>query len=217
MSEKRVAIVTGSSSGIGPPPRRNWRAAAGTGRQLPRAPTPRRKSFRNAWRSGVRGCRRAGRRVEVDDCKKLAKTAIDRWAASTRGHNAGSTKFVPHAKLDGLSGEDVLAHLFDQRGVELPDVARLRRGAKENQARGAIVNISSIAAQWGNRLVEPMRPPKGAELDDVCAGSRDGPGGARQRGAAGLRRHALADNHYGAEKAAEHAKAYASRNPLNAS
>src|SRR5688572_21337478 len=148
MAEKRVAIVTGSSSGIG----------AATAREL----------ARRGWNVVINYSKSADAAKKVaaecggdnaitvkadvsndDECRRLAQSALDKWGRiDALVNNAGSTKFVPHAKLDELSGEDFL-HIYATNVVSSFQMSRACGPALKKSGKGAIVNISSIAAQWG--------------------------------------------------------------------
>src|SRR6185295_6809476 len=46
---------------------------------------------------------------EDADCRRLAKAALDKWGRiDALVNSAGTTKFVKHADLEGLSGDDFL-------------------------------------------------------------------------------------------------------------
>src|SRR5688500_5143815 len=102
----KVAIITGSSTGIG----------AATACELA-------KRGRSV---GINYARSAAQAAEVSaacqdaitvqadvsqdgECKKLVQAALDRWGhLDALVNNAGTTKFVDHADLDGLSADDFL-------------------------------------------------------------------------------------------------------------
>ena len=103
---KKAAIVTGSASGIG----------AATAVEL----------ANRGWGVVINYSKSAEKAKEVlskcddallvqadvgDDaaCRKLAQAAIDKWGrVDALVNNAGTTKFVRHADLEGLSAEDFL-------------------------------------------------------------------------------------------------------------
>ena len=219
MAEKRVAIITGSSSGIGAATakelaRRGWNVVVNYSKSA------------EAAQKVVADCKaKGGDAVAVqadvasdDDCKKLAQTAIDKWGRiDALVNNAGSTKFVPHAKLDGLSAEDFL-HIYSTNVVSSFQMSRACGPALKKTGHGAIVNISSIASQWGTGSSIAYAASKGALNSMTYALARVmGPEVRVNAVLPGYVDTPWQTNQYGAEKAAEHAKAYASRNPLNAS
>ena len=104
----RVAIVTGSSSGVG----------AATARLLASQGCHVVINY-NANADGAEAvaadCRKAGAGTEVlkanvakdEDCRALAEAALKRWERiDILVNNAGTTKFVDHADLDGLDAAD---------------------------------------------------------------------------------------------------------------
>jgi 3-oxoacyl-[acyl-carrier protein] reductase len=217
MAEKRVAIVTGSSSGIG----------AATAREL----------ARRGWNVVINYSKSADAAKKVaaecggdnaitvkadvsndDECRRLAQSALDKWGRiDALVNNAGSTKFVPHAKLDELSGEDFL-HIYATNVVSSFQMSRACGPALKKSGKGAIVNISSIAAQWGTGSSIAYAASKGALNSMTYSLARVmGPEVRVNAVLPGYVDTPWQTNHYGMEKAAEHAKAYASRNPLNAS
>ncbi|HET7502458.1 MAG TPA: SDR family oxidoreductase [Kofleriaceae bacterium] len=141
----RVAIITGASSGIG----------AATAREL----------ARRGWSVVINYARsEAGARdvaascpdaivVQSDvsedaDCRKLAQAALDRWGQiDALVNNAGTTKFVDHANLDGLTADDFL-RIYRTNVVGPFQMIRACAPALK-ASRGAVVNVSSVAAHIG--------------------------------------------------------------------
>jgi 3-oxoacyl-[acyl-carrier protein] reductase len=82
------------------------------------------------------------------ECKKLVKAAIDKWGRlDALVNNAGTTKFVKHSDLDGLSAEDFL-RIYRLNVVGPFQMVRASSAALK-AAKGAIVNVSSVASQLG--------------------------------------------------------------------
>ena len=158
-AEKKVAIVTGSSSGIGAATalelsRRGWRVVINYS-----------KSAEQAAKVAA-GCAEAisvQADVSLDaDCRRLAKAALDKWGRlDALVNNAGSTKFVPHAKLDDLSAED-FQRIYATNVVSTFQMSRACAAALKASGRGAIVNVSSIAAMWGTGSSIAYAASKGA-------------------------------------------------------
>ena len=148
MSEQhRVAIVTGSASGIGAATaielaRRGWRVVVNYANSAAGA------------QQVVDQCVQAGGQaiavqadVSVDaDCRRLVQSAITQWGRlDALVNNAGTTKFVAHANLDGLSAEDF--QLIYATNVIGPfQMTRAAASALKDSGRGAVVNVSSVAA-----------------------------------------------------------------------
>ena len=141
MSEQhRVAIVTGSASGIG----------AATAIEL----------ARRGWRVVVNYANSAaGAQQGVDQCVQAGITQWGRLDALV--NNAGTTKFVAHANLDGLSAEDF--QLIYATNVIGPfQMTRAAASALKDSGRGAVVNVSSVAALLGTGSSIAYAASKGA-------------------------------------------------------
>src|SRR5436190_12098703 len=141
----KVAIVTGSSSGIGAATaaelsQRGWRVVINYS-----------KSAQEAQAVAAR-CKESilvQANVSQDaDCRRLVQAALDKWGRlDGLVNNAGTTKFVPHADLDGLNAED-FQRIFATNVIA--PFQMCRAAAPElKKSRGAIVNVSSLAALLG--------------------------------------------------------------------
>ncbi len=127
----KVALVTGGSSGIG-------------------AATVRMLSGRG-WQVAV--VARKGVEFPADvakdaDCRRVARAVLDKWGRiDALVNNAGTTKFVKHADLEGLSAEDY-ARIF---GINLVGPFQMVRACAQalKASGGAVVNVSSVAALRG--------------------------------------------------------------------
>jgi len=142
---KKVAIVTGSASGIGAASalelsKRGWSVVINYSKSADEA-----KKVAAKCKDAIVVQADVG---EDAECKKLVKAAIDKWGRlDALVNNAGTTKFVAHPNLDGLSAEDF------QRIYRVNVVAAFqmtRACAPElKKTRGAVVNISSLASVIG--------------------------------------------------------------------
>ena len=127
----KVAIVTGGTSGMGEATaqeltRRGWQVAA-----MARSKT--------AFQGDV---------ADDADCRRVAKAVLDKWGRiDALVNNAGTTKFVKHDDLEGLSADDILG-IFRVNFVGPWQMIRACAPALK-ASRGAIVNISSVAAVLG--------------------------------------------------------------------
>jgi len=141
----KVAIVTGSSSGIGAAcalelAKRGWSVVVNHSKSAAEA------------QKVVAQCKDAIA-VQADvgedaDCRRLAQAALDKWGRiDALVNNAGTTKFVKHADLEGLSAEDFLR--IYRLNVVGPFQMTRACAAALKAAQGAVVNISSVASLLG--------------------------------------------------------------------
>ena len=127
----KVAIVTGGTSGMGEATvqelsKRGWNVAA----------MARTKA---AFQGDV---------ANDADCRRVAKEVLDKWGRiDALVNNAGTTKFVAHADMEGLSADDILG-IFRVNFVGPWQMIRACAPALK-ASRGSIVNISSVAAVLG--------------------------------------------------------------------
>ncbi len=127
----KVAIVTGGSSGMGEATveeleKRGWKVAA-----MARSA----QEFR-------------GDVAEDADCRRVAQEVIDKWGRIDALVNcAGTTKFVAHTDLEGLSADDILG-IFRVNLVGPYQMIRACAKALK-ETRGCIVNVSSVASILG--------------------------------------------------------------------
>jgi 3-oxoacyl-[acyl-carrier protein] reductase len=145
----KVAIVTGSSSGIGAAVAIAF-AQAGA-RILVNYSTSEADARETAALA-----ERAGGEVRIvrgdvssdDDCRRLASAARDAWGRiDILVNNAGTTKFAAHGDLDALSADD-FARIY---AVNVTGAWQMIRACREalKESRGAVVNVSSIAGIAG--------------------------------------------------------------------
>ena len=91
----------------------------------------------------------------------MARAALDQWGRiDALVNNAGATKFVPHPKLDDLSDEDFL-RIYRVNVVAAFQMTRACAPALK-EARGAVVNVSSLAAFLGTGSSIAYAASKGA-------------------------------------------------------
>jgi len=141
----KAAIVTGSGSGIGAATaielsKRGWSVVINYSRNAAKA-------------SEVAAKCKDAILVQADtgedaDCRKLVQAALDKWGrVDALVNNAGTTKFVKHPDLDGLSADDFL-RIYRVNVVGPFQMARACAPALK-RAKGAVVNVSSVAAKLG--------------------------------------------------------------------
>lgn len=132
----KAALITGGSSGIGEATakelaKRGWRVAVMA-----------RKEFPTEYFS------LQGDVAEDADCRRAAKAVLDKWGRIDALVNcAGTTKFVKHADLEGLSADDILG-IFRVNVVGPWQMIRACAPALK-ESRGCVVNVSSVAALLG--------------------------------------------------------------------
>jgi 3-oxoacyl-[acyl-carrier protein] reductase len=148
--EGAVCIVTGSATGAGAA------CAIQLAKKGCRVVVNYTKSEKDA-RQTVDSCKAAGAeaimvRGDVSndaDCRALAKAALDKWGRiDALINNAGITKFAAAADLDGLDAED-FQRIYAVNVIGPYQMIRACVPAMKNQAKGAIVNISSISGVMG--------------------------------------------------------------------
>jgi len=133
----KVVIVTGGSSGIGESSvrelsRRGWNVASVSRRKT---------KIEN-------GISLQGDVAEDADCRRVAQAVLDKWGRIDALVNcAGTTKFVKHADMEGLSAEEILG-IFRVNLVGPWQMIRACLPALK-KARGSVVNISSVASILG--------------------------------------------------------------------
>jgi 3-oxoacyl-[acyl-carrier protein] reductase len=132
----KVAIVTGGTSGMGEATanllvKRGWRVAV-----MARNPSP--KEIYSVQ----------GDVAQDADCRRAAKHVLDKWGRiDALVNNAGTTKFVKHDDLEGLSADDILG-IFRVNLVGPWQMIRACAPALK-ASQGSIVNVSSVAAVLG--------------------------------------------------------------------
>ncbi|MES2195081.1 MAG: SDR family oxidoreductase [Pseudomonadota bacterium] len=160
-------------------------------------------------------CRTAGADVVVvqgdvskdEDCRKIVAAAAPWGRIDALINNAGITKHVPHADLDGLSAED-FQRLFGVNTIgpfQMIRAARslLEAGAKASGRASSVVNISSVAGISGVGSSIAYAASKGAlntitqslaralapliRVNTVCPGYIDTPWFTKGRGEAGAK------------------------------
>src|SRR5512139_1482140 len=202
--DQRIAIVTGSASGIGAATavelaKRGWGVVVNYSKSKDKAEQVQKKCPGSILVQADTG--------EDADCRNLVKAALDKWGRlDALVNNAGTTKFVKHHDLDGLSADDFL-RIYRVNVVGPFQMARACAAALK-ASKGAIVNVSSVAALLGtgssvayaasksalNAMTYSLARSLGPEVrvNAVCPGYVDTP----------WQHSALGDA--GAAKAAEH-------------
>src|SRR3954464_10008892 len=202
------AMVTGSASGLG----------AATAAILAKAGARVVINYSSSKKEAEQtadACRSAGGEIAVvqgdvsrdEDCKKIVAAAAPWGRLDALINNAGTTKHVPHADLDGLSAED-FQRLFGVNTIgpfQMVRAARslLEAGAKASGRASAVVNVSSVAGISGIGSSIAYAASKGAlntitfslaralapliRVNTVCPGYIDTPWFTKGRGEAGAK------------------------------
>jgi 3-oxoacyl-[acyl-carrier protein] reductase len=145
MDKKKTAVITGSASGIGAATaielsKRGWNVAINYSKSEAEA-----KKVAAKCRDSIV--------VQADigddaQCRKLVQAAMDKWGrVDALVNNAGTTKFVKHTDLEGLSADDFL-RIYRLNVVGPFQMARACAAALK-EAKGAVVNVSSVASLLG--------------------------------------------------------------------
>ena len=203
----KVAIVTGSGTGIGAATavelsKRGWHVVVNYSKSKDQA------------EQVLKKCPGAiAVQADVGDdeqCRKLVKSALDKWGrVDALVNNAGTTKFVKHADLDGLTAEDFL-RIYRLNVVGPFQMARACAPALKAN-KGAVVNVSSVASLLGtgssiayaasksalNSMTYSLARVLGPEVrvNAVCPGYVDTPW---QHNALGMDKARQAAEHYSA-------------------
>jgi 3-oxoacyl-[acyl-carrier protein] reductase len=198
------AIVTGSASGLG----------AATAEILARSGARLVINYSSSQKEAeatAEHCRKAGSPEVLvskdDDCRKIVAAAGGWGRLDVLVNNAGTTKHVVHADLDGLSAED-FQRLYGVNTIgpfQMVRAARslLEAGAKASGRPSAVVNISSVAGISGVGSSIAYAASKGAlntmtlslsralapliRVNTVCPGYIDTPWFTKGRGEAGAK------------------------------
>ncbi|MGI9324550.1 MAG: SDR family NAD(P)-dependent oxidoreductase [Pseudomonadales bacterium] len=145
-----VAIVTGSSSGVGAACARQL-AEKGCNVVINYA------SSEAGARKTQEACEALGVETEVvqaniaedQDCQRLVHTAEQRWGRlDVLVNNAGTTKFCDHSDLGGLDKQDFL-DIYAVNTVGAYQTVRAAEPIMRRGGRGSIVNVASIAGIMG--------------------------------------------------------------------
>jgi len=158
-----VSIVTGSATGIGAACALRLAARGG-------CVTINYTKSESEARDVARACEANGGqaivvRADVSsdaDCRTLVTATLEAWGrVDGLINNAGTTKVVDHADLDGLDASD-FERIFGVNVVGAYQMVRAVAPAMQRQGRGAIVNISSIGGIMGDGSSIAYAASKGA-------------------------------------------------------
>lgn len=158
-----VALITGGGTGIGAATAKllashGWRIALNY------------RASRDEAEATAAACRKLGTDaialqgdIAADrDCRRLAKQTLARWGRlDGLVNNAGMTKVVAAADLDGLSAEDFHA-IYATNVVGAYQMTRAAAPAMKATGSGSVVNVSSIVGIVGGGSSTAYAASKGA-------------------------------------------------------
>jgi 3-oxoacyl-[acyl-carrier protein] reductase len=146
----RAAIVTGAASGIGAAVAVELaRRGVAVLVNYVRNDTSAEAVAAECRAQGVRAAVAQGDVAADADCRALAAAALAEFGRiDYLVNNAGVSKFVAHAKLDGLEAID-FARIFSINVTGAFQMLRAALPALRASGRGAVVNVASIAGTCG--------------------------------------------------------------------
>jgi 3-oxoacyl-[acyl-carrier protein] reductase len=207
-SDGMCVVITGSASGLGAA------SAARLAKDGARIVINYASSQKDAEQTADL-CRTEGAEVVVvqgdvsldEDCRKIVAAAAPWGRLDALINNAGTTKHMAHANLDGLSAED-FQRLFAVNSIGPYQMVRAARalleaGANASGQASAVVNVSSVAGISGVGSSVAYAASKGAlntmtfslaralapliRVNTVCPGYMDTPWFTKGRGEAGAK------------------------------
>lgn len=149
-SSRRVAIVTGSATGVGAATcrllsQRGWNVVVNYSRSRTEAES-------TVEKCAARGVETLLCRADVssdDDCRRMVSKTLEKWGRlDALVNNAGTTRFCDYSDLDGLGEQDFI-DLYKVNVIGAYQMARSAAPHLKLSSDGSIVNTSSIAALTG--------------------------------------------------------------------
>ncbi len=145
-----VVIVTGSATGVGAACARLL-ASKGCNVVInyTKSEAEARETQRECEALGVQTLLVQADVSEDADCRRMAAATIEKWGRiDGLINNAGTTQFVNHANLEGLTADD-FHRIYSVNVIGPYQMTRAVAGQMKTQGRGAVVNVSSIAGVMG--------------------------------------------------------------------
>ena len=159
----QVAIVTGSAAGVGSATARLF-ASKGCNVVInySRSETDAKETEAACQAEGVETLLVKADIGNDADCRRMVDETINKWGrVDALVNNAGTTKYVPHDDLEGLTPED-FERIFRVNVFGLYQMTRAVAPHMKAAGRGAVVNVSSIAGVFGNGSSIAYAGSKGA-------------------------------------------------------
>src|SRR6201995_1216793 len=201
-------VITGSASGLGAATAMSL--AKGGARIVINYASSQKEAEQTAdlcRTAGAEGVVAQGDVARDEDCKRIVAAAAPWGRLDALVNNAGTTKHVPHDKLDDLTAED-FQRIYAVNTIGPYQMIRAARslleaGAKASGRPSAVVNISSVAGISGGGSSVAYAASKGAlntmtqslgralapliRVNTVCPGYIDTPWFTKGRGEAGAK------------------------------
>lgn len=170
----RVAIITGSSSGVGAATARllsslgcnvviNYNSNAEGARQV----------AADCEEMGAQALIFGANVAADEECRAMVAAAMEKWGrVDILVNNAGTTKFVEHSNLDGLSAED-FQRIYSVNVIGCYQMTRaVSAHMKAAEDGGAVVNVASTAGITGMGSSIAYAASKGAMVTMTLALAR---------------------------------------------
>ncbi len=159
----QVAIVTGSAAGVGAATARLL-AAKGSNVVInySRSVDDAKETQAACDAEGVETLLVKADISDDAECRRLVAETIDKWGrVDSLVNNAGTTKYVAHDDLEGLTPDD-FEHIFKTNVFGVYQMIRAVTPHMKAAGQGAVVNISSIAGVYGAGSSVAYAASKGA-------------------------------------------------------
>ena len=158
-----VAIVTGSAAGVGAATARlfatkGWNVVVNYSRSEDDA----KETQAVCQAEGVETLMVKADISDDSECRRLVEETIEKWGrVDALVNNAGTTKYVAHDDLEGLTTED-FERIFRVNVFGVYQMTRAVTPHMKAAGQGAVVNISSIAGVYGQGSSVAYAASKGA-------------------------------------------------------
>lgn len=159
----QVAIVTGSAAGVGSATARLL-AAKGCNVVInyTRSEDDAKQTQAACEAEGVETLLVKANVGDDADCRRMVAETMEKWGrVDALVNNAGTTKYVPHHDLEGLTPED-FENIFKVNVFGVYQMTRAVAPHMKAAGQGAVVNISSIAGVYGEGSSVAYAASKGA-------------------------------------------------------